>query len=56
MPTAVPAAETDKISRRLRLDKKRSAGVLNFVLPLGPGRVTMVNDVSDDDLIGMLPN
>jgi len=51
LPTVVPDVDDAAIRSAMGLDKKRRSGKLTFVLPIEPGQVAIVNDVSDDELI-----
>ncbi len=51
LPTVVPDVDDNAVRSAMGLDKKRRSGKLTFVLPIEPGRVEIVNDVSDDELI-----
>lgn len=51
LDTTGPAVSPDALRRAMSLDKKRRAGKLTFVLPLAPGRVEIVDDVSEDEIL-----
>jgi len=54
LPTRVPDVDPDALRAALRLDKKRREGALTFVLPVRPGRVEIVDDVGEDELLAAL--
>jgi 3-dehydroquinate synthase len=54
LPVEVPEVDASRVRAAIGLDKKRRAGRLTFVLPIRPGHVTIVDDVSEDDLLGAL--
>ena len=47
----MPALDDAALRAALRSDKKRRAGGMTFVLPVAPGEVRMVDDVTEDELI-----
>lgn len=51
LPTGCPDAGDTALRDAMSLDKKRRSGRLTFVLPLHPGRVEIVDDVTDDEVI-----
>jgi 3-dehydroquinate synthase len=51
LPVHFPDVERARIRAALDLDKKRRAGRLTFVLPIEPGRVIIVDDVTEDELL-----
>jgi shikimate kinase/3-dehydroquinate synthase len=54
LPTVPPAFDPDDLRARLRLDKKRVAGRLRFVLPRAAGEVVVVDDVTEDEALAAL--
>jgi 3-dehydroquinate synthase len=54
LPTAVPDADASRVRDALALDKKRRTGRLTFVLPHHPGRVSIRDDVTDDELMAAM--
>jgi 3-dehydroquinate synthase len=54
LPTEAPAVDEASLRAALQLDKKRRAGGLTFVLPLRPGRVEIVDDVAERELVAAL--
>lgn len=54
LPTALPACHVEALREHLRLDKKRCGDHLRFVLPRAPGRVDIVEDVTDDEALEAL--
>ncbi len=50
LPAAWAEMPIAKVVAAMKMDKKRAAGALRFVLPCEPGRVTVRDDV-DDDLV-----
>jgi len=54
LPTSPPPVDRDLIRRSLKLDKKVKSGTLFFVLPLAPGNVEIVGDVTADELVDAL--
>jgi 3-dehydroquinate synthase len=51
LPTRAPSLAREDLSRAMRLDKKRRDGDLAFVLPVAPGDVRIVTDVSEDEIL-----
>jgi shikimate kinase/3-dehydroquinate synthase len=54
LPTHTPPVDRELLIRSLALDKKRKSGQLFFVLPVEVGRVEIVGDVTDDELLDAL--
>lgn len=54
LPVETPPVGRDALRRALQLDKKKTSGRLRFVLPLGPGRVEVVDDASEGELLDAL--
>ena len=54
LPVGVPFVDEAALREALRLDKKRRAGRLHFVLPLAPGSVEIVDDVTEAELLAAL--
>jgi 3-dehydroquinate synthase len=54
LPTRPPPVDRDRLRRALKLDKKIRSGRLFFVLPLGAGRVEVIGDLTEDELLGVL--
>ncbi len=54
LPTTPPAADPEALRARLRLDKKRTAGRLRFILPRAPGDCVVVDDVTEDQALAAL--
>ncbi len=54
LPTRSPPVDRDRLRRALKLDKKVKSGRLFFVLPLGAGRVEVIGDLTEDELLGVL--
>ncbi len=51
LPFKVPEVPREQLLQAMSLDKKRAAGGLSFVLPIAPGAVRIVDDVTDDEVI-----
>lgn len=51
LPVRMPALEKEALLRAMGSDKKRRSGGLTFVLPVAPGDVRIVDDVSEEDII-----
>ena len=51
LPTQMPAIDVNLVKRAMGSDKKRRASGLTFVLPVAPGDVKIVADVTDDEII-----
>lgn len=51
LPVSAPRADGRSILKRLSLDKKRSSGRMRFVLATGLGSTSIVDDVTDAELI-----
>lgn len=51
LPTHGPGVSRDALTKAMSLDKKRRAGVLSVVLPVTPGDVRIVDDVSEDEIV-----
>jgi 3-dehydroquinate synthase len=54
LPTGIPEADSARVRDALALDKKRRTGRLTFVLPHRPGRVSIRDDVTEDELIAAM--
>jgi 3-dehydroquinate synthase len=54
LPTRTPPVDRNRLRRALKLDKKVKSGRLFFVLPLGAGRVEVIGDLTEDELLGVL--
>jgi shikimate kinase / 3-dehydroquinate synthase len=54
LPVGVPLVDEDALRGALQLDKKRRAGRLHFVLPLAPGSVEIVDDLTEQELVAAL--
>jgi 3-dehydroquinate synthase len=54
LSTSVPAVDEGALRAALSLDKKRRAGRLHFVLPVAPGAVDIVDDVTEAELLAAL--
>jgi 3-dehydroquinate synthase len=51
LPVTMPDLARDALRAAMGLDKKRRASGLTFVLPVAPGTVRLVNDVTPDDIL-----
>ncbi|MDH4037813.1 MAG: 3-dehydroquinate synthase [Candidatus Krumholzibacteria bacterium] len=51
LPLAMPDMDRDALIAAMGLDKKRRAGSLTFVLPVAPGDVRFVSDVTPDEIL-----
>jgi 3-dehydroquinate synthase len=51
LPTAMPPLDADALTAAMSGDKKRRSGGLTFVLPVAPGDVRIVDDVTENELI-----
>lgn len=51
LPVAMPAVERDALAAAMGLDKKRRASGLTFVLPVTPGDVRLIDDVTPDEIL-----
>jgi 3-dehydroquinate synthase len=51
LPAHAPALDAETLRRALGGDKKRRASGLTFVLPIAPGEVRIVNDVTEDEIL-----
>jgi 3-dehydroquinate synthase len=51
LPTEVPDLDAEGLRASMQLDKKRRSGRLTFVLPREPGRVEIVDDVTDREIV-----
>jgi 3-dehydroquinate synthase len=51
LPANMPALDVDSLTRAMGSDKKRRAAGATFVLPVAPGDVRIVNDVSEAEII-----
>ncbi len=49
--TALPALDAEALKRAMASDKKRRASGLTFVLPVAPGDVRIVDDVTEDEIL-----
>jgi shikimate kinase / 3-dehydroquinate synthase len=54
LPTEFPSLDADALRRAMLLDKKRRARGLVFVLPVAPGDVRVVDDVTEDEVIAAM--
>jgi len=54
LPTRTPPVDRKLLRRSLKLDKKVKSGNLFFVLPLAAGKVEIVGDVTEDELLAAL--
>jgi shikimate kinase/3-dehydroquinate synthase len=54
LPTRPPPVDRDRLRSALKLDKKVKSGRLYFVLPLGAGRVEIIDDLTEDELLVVL--
>jgi shikimate kinase/3-dehydroquinate synthase len=54
LPTQVPRVDERAVRAALVLDKKRRDGGLTYVLPLRPGCVEVVDDVTEDELLAAI--
>jgi 3-dehydroquinate synthase len=54
LPIAAPAFDETALVAGLHLDKKRRSGRLHFVLPIRPGMVEVVDDVSETEMLAAL--
>ena len=50
LPIEVPGLDVDAVVDRVRFDKKRSGGVVPFVLVKSPGKVTHGHEVAQEDV------
>jgi shikimate kinase / 3-dehydroquinate synthase len=51
LSTVLPALDGDALKRAMGSDKKRRASGLTFVLPVAPGDVRIVDDVTEDEIL-----
>jgi 3-dehydroquinate synthetase len=51
LPVTMPDLARDALRAAMGLDKKRRASGLTFVLPVAPGTVRLVDDVTPDDIL-----
>jgi 3-dehydroquinate synthase len=51
LPIRMPALEAAALRAAMQSDKKRRAGGLTFVLPVAPGDVRIVSDVTEEELV-----
>lgn len=54
LPTRPPAAEPRAVLAAMQKDKKRAAGRLRFILPVGIGDVRVYDDVTETELLALL--
>jgi 3-dehydroquinate synthase len=54
LQTRTPPVDRERLRRALKLDKKIKSGHLYFVLPLEVGKVEMVGDVTEEELMEAL--
>jgi 3-dehydroquinate synthetase len=54
LPTRTPPVDRELMSRALKLDKKIKSGQLFFVLPIDVGKVEIVGDVTEEELMEAL--
>jgi 3-dehydroquinate synthase len=55
LPVVVQALDEAALRRAMAGDKKRRAAGLSFVLPVAPGDVRIVDDVTEDEIIAAAP-
>ncbi len=51
LPVDMPPMDRDALLAAMGLDKKRRAGALSFILPVSPGDVRVVSDVTAEDVL-----
>jgi 3-dehydroquinate synthase len=51
LPVHMPELDTEALMRAMGSDKKRRSGGLAFVLPVAPGDVRIVDDVSEQEIL-----
>ncbi|HEX5131654.1 MAG TPA: 3-dehydroquinate synthase [Candidatus Krumholzibacteria bacterium] len=51
LPVEMPALDRDALLAAIGLDKKRRASGLTFVLPVVPGNVQLIDDVTPDEVL-----
>jgi shikimate kinase/3-dehydroquinate synthase len=51
LPTTYPAPSPDAFLEKVRLDKKRADEKIRLVIPIRPGRVEIIDDVSEDRFV-----
>jgi 3-dehydroquinate synthetase len=51
LPVKAPDVSRDDLLQAMSLDKKRRASRLSFVLPVAPGEVRIVDDVTEDEIM-----
>lgn len=51
LPVRMPDVDAAALARAMASDKKRRAGGLTFVVPVAPGDVRVVTDVTEDEII-----
>jgi len=51
LPTSPPTCDTRELLDAMRLDKKKRAGRLVFILPREPGAMQIVDDVTDEEIL-----
>jgi 3-dehydroquinate synthase len=54
LPRRIPGLAASELQTAMRLDKKAAAGKLRYVLPVRPGEVVVVDDVTEAELAGVL--
>lgn len=54
LPVEAPTLDADALRRAMRLDKKRRASGLVFVMPVAPGDVRIVEDVDEEEVISAM--
>jgi shikimate kinase/3-dehydroquinate synthase len=54
LPTRAPRVDREFMRRSLKLDKKTRSGQLHFVLPVDVGKVEIVTDVTEEELLDTL--
>ncbi len=54
LPVTAPPYDEQKLLRSLHLDKKKKSGRLRYVLPAGIGRIDVVDDVSDAEILSAM--
>jgi len=51
LPFQVPQVPREQLVQAMSLDKKRAGAGISFVLPIAPGDVRIVDDVTEDEII-----
>jgi 3-dehydroquinate synthase len=55
LPTRIPHVDHDALLRAMGSDKKRRSTGFSFVLPVAPGDVRIVDDVTENEIIAAAP-